>query len=86
MKEKDTRVPQTDNQRDPYRALPEDFKITRNVGDGEDEIFHGQASDAIHKESDRYCYRRFTGTATRATSADDAGPSHTSRADGFDRD
>ena len=72
MKEKDTLVPQTDEQRDTYRALPEQFEIVR---DG-DAVFHGQRSDEIQKASDSDCGRKFTGTAPRATSVDDAGAPH----------
>jgi hypothetical protein len=78
MKEKDTLVSQTDNQRNPGAAKPEDFQIVRD-GDGE---FGGQRSDEILKASDRECGRKaFAGTPDR-NNVDKAGPPHS---DGFGR-
>ena len=72
-KQKDVLFSQTDSQRDPGRAKPEDFEIVRS-GDGE---FGGQRSDEVLEASDRECNRKkFQGTPTR-NSVDDAGPAHT---------
>ncbi len=80
MKEKDTLISQTDSQRDPYRAMPEDFQIARNG----DEAFHGQDNAKLRKARERdHSKSKVTGTGQpRATRPDDAGPTHTDGIDG----
>ena len=70
MNEKDALVEQTINQRDAYRAVPEDFPIMR---EGEP-AFHGQDSPQLRKQGAKSRGKsQMTGTAPRATSVDDAG-------------
>jgi hypothetical protein len=67
------------NQSDCYRALPEDFKITR---DG-DPAFHGQDSRSLRKKTAKDRGKsKLTGTAPRATSVNDAGAPRTEGIDG----
>ncbi len=76
MKEKDVLISQTDSQRDPYRALPQEFPI---VCDG-DEVFHGQDNAKLRKQDD-HGKSKVTGIGQpRATRPDDAAPAHS---DGF---
>ena len=76
MSDRDKLFDQTDAQRDPGRAKPEEFEIVRE-GDGE---FGGQRSDEVLEASDRECNRKkFQGTPMR-NSVDSAGKPHT---DGF---
>ncbi len=74
--DKDKLCVQTDSQRDPFRAMPEDFQIVRD----DDEVFHGQDNAKLRKQDD-HGKSKVTGTGQpRATRPDDAGPTHT---DGF---
>lgn len=41
-------------QQNPYTAVPEDFEIIRD----DDEVFHGQRSDKLQKQSDAECNRK----------------------------
>jgi hypothetical protein len=59
-------------QSNPYTATPEDFEIIQD----DDEIFHGQRSDKLQKQSDAECRRRPSKRSV-ATEASDARKSHT---------
>lgn len=75
-KEKDTLVPMSKNQLSPGLAQPLDFEI---VGD-DDEIFHGQRSDALIKQSEKCLGKSaFVGKQPRPVEASDAEPSKTGR-------
>jgi hypothetical protein len=63
-------------QENPGLAQPSEFEITRDA----DEIFTGQRSDELLKQSERTAKYRFTGQPQdRATEASDASPSSTGR-------
>jgi hypothetical protein len=55
--EKNKLIDLTSQQSNPYTAKPEDFGVVQD----DDRIFHGQRSDAIKKQSDRECNRKFSG-------------------------
>ena len=78
MKEKDTLATLSQQQSNPFLAKPEDFEIVRE----DDEVFHGQRSDALQRESDKECNRKFSGTQGRPTEASDAGKPKTRGIDG----
>jgi hypothetical protein len=69
MKDKNELIELTPEQQNPGAALPEDFEVVRHDGD----VFTGQRSDAILDESDKECYREFTGTP-RSVEPGDAEP------------
>lgn len=82
MKEKDTLVSQTDAQRDPYRAMPEDFVI---FTDGQPH-FGGQHDARLLAEARKVRSTKSPVTgkgAPRSARPDDAGKPHT---DGIDSD
>jgi hypothetical protein len=72
MKRKEGPIKLTPQQSNPYTAQPTDFDIVRD----DDEIFHGQASDALIKQS-KNCRGKsaFVGKQPRPVDASDAGPS-----------
>jgi len=67
--EKNEVVEQSSNQRDPYRARPEDFQIIQKIGDGKDAAFHGQSSEELRQQ----CAERNMGSF-RGANVDDAAP------------
>jgi hypothetical protein len=71
--EKDELVGQTRQQSDPYAALPEHFKITR---DG-DAAFHGQSSPELIAQGHAQSHRNPNKKSRRATATSDAGKPHT---------
>ncbi len=76
MKRKDGPIELTPQQSNPYTAQPTDFEIVRD----DDEIFHGQRSDALIKQSTN-CRGKsaFVGKQPRPVEASDAEPSSSSR-------
>ena len=70
--EKDRLIDLSENQTNPYKAQGVDFEIVRD----DDEIFHGQTSDALIKQSEK-CRGKsaFVGKQPRPVEASDAGPS-----------
>lgn len=55
-------------QKNPYLARPEDFEVTRD----DDEIFHGQSSDKLVKQTDRHGKSKFGAPRLPATETSDA--------------
>jgi len=75
-KERNELVHQTKQQANPFTAQPTDFEIVRD----DDEVFHGQRSDALIKQSEK-CRGKsaFVGKQPRPVEASDAEPSKTGR-------
>ncbi len=71
--EKDQLVSQTKQQSNPYTARPEDFEIMRD----DDEIFHGQRSDELLKQTDTHGKSKFGAPRLPATETSDAGAPRT---------
>jgi hypothetical protein len=65
------------SQQDCYLARPEEFEITRD----DEEIFHGQSSDKLVKQTDAHGKSKFGAPRLPATEASDAGKPNT---DGMD--
>jgi len=59
----------SDNQRDPYRARPEDFQVIGEIGDGEEAAFHGQSSEELRQQ-----FAERNSGSVRGVSVDDAAP------------
>jgi len=43
-------IEQSSNQRDPYRARPEDFEIIGKIGDGKEAAGNGQCSEELRQQ------------------------------------
>jgi hypothetical protein len=72
--QKDSLATLSCEQSNPYLCDPNSFEIIVD----DDEVFHGQRSDKLQKQSDAECKRHAT-KRSRATETSDAAPSKTGR-------